>query len=34
MADDDAALGADRLDLAQAQAEAVVEPHGAADDLG
>src|SRR3954452_21541464 len=34
VAHDDAALGQDRLDLAQAQAEAVVEPHGVADDLG
>src|SRR4051812_694368 len=30
----DAALGQDRLDVAQAQAEAVVEPHRVADDLG
>jgi hypothetical protein len=34
VAHDDAALGQDQLDLAQAQAEAVVEPHGVADDLG
>src|SRR5690348_2923627 len=34
VAHDDAALGQDRLDLTQAQAEAVVEPHGVADDLG
>jgi transposase len=31
---DPEALGQDRLDLAQAQAEAVVEPDGVADDLG
>src|SRR3954471_1767883 len=34
VAHDDAALGQDRLDLAQAQAEAVVEPDGVGDDLG
>ena len=34
VAHDDAALGQDRLDVAQAQAEAVVEPHRVADDLG
>ena len=32
--DDDAALGQDGLDVAQAQAEAVVEPHGVGDDFG
>ena len=34
VADHDAALGQNRLDLAQAQAEAVPEPHRMADDLG
>ena len=34
VADHYAALGQDRLDLAQAQAEAVVEPYGVGDDLG
>ena len=34
VAHDDAALGQDRLDVAQAQAEAMVEPHGVGDDLG
>src|SRR5215210_4157687 len=34
MADDDASLGQDKLHLAQAQAEHVVQPDGIADDLG
>ena len=34
VADHDAALGQDRLNLTQAQAEAVVEPDSVADDLG
>ena len=34
VADDDASLGQDKLHLAQAQAEHVVQPDGVADDLG
>ena len=30
----DAALGQDQLDVTQAQAEDVIQPHGVADDLG
>ena len=32
--DDDTALGQDQLDIAQAEAEHVVQPDGMADDLG
>ncbi|MBL6082060.1 hypothetical protein JMJ56_29210 [Belnapia sp. T18] len=34
MGDVDTLLGQNQLDVAQAQAEYVVEPHGMADDLG
>jgi hypothetical protein len=34
MRDGDAALGEDQLDVAQAEAEEVVEPYGMPDDLG